>query len=196
MIPRLLLPTRLLLLSGLAALLTFSRAEAQQTAPVSFTEYRNSLEQEAFSLVNQYRKNNKLPLLQWDGNIALVARGHSKDMASGDVDFGHDGFNQRVTQLKTVMIGLKGAGENVLKTDDPDQVAATAVALWLKSPHHLANIRGDFNCSGLGVWRDDQGMIYFTQIFVKLAPQAQATQAAPPPQVVSPFGYLAAPQTR
>ena len=174
-----------------------TKAEAQSATPaVTDVAYRNSVEQEAFSLVNQYRQANKLPPFRWDPAIANVARGHSKEMASGDVDFGHDGFTRRVTELKTKLVGLKGAGENVLRTDDPDQVAAHAVAVWLKSPHHLANIRGDFNCSGLGVWRDDQGMIYFTQIFVKLAPQAQATQAAPPPQVVSPFGYLAAPQTR
>ena len=36
-------------------------------------------------------------------------------MATGDVDFGHDGFGKRVKQLKTVMVGVNGAGENVLK---------------------------------------------------------------------------------
>jgi hypothetical protein len=93
------------------------------------------------------------------------------------------------------MIGLKGAGENVLRTDDPDQVAQRAVAVWLRSPHHLKNIRGDFNYSGLGIWRDDQGTIYFTQIFVKVVPQTPAAQS-PPPGISTPFGLLAAPRTR
>jgi len=156
----------------------------------------NGLEQESFFLVNQYRNENKLPPFQWSDAIAKVARGHSKDMASGDVDFGHDGFGERVTHLKTVMIGLTGAGENVLKTDDPDQIARRAVDLWLKSPHHLKNIRGDFNYSGMGIWKSEDGFIYFTQIFVKTEPEAQAAKATPMPGIMTPFGLLAAPKTR
>jgi len=171
-------------------------ATTQSADAISSAETWHKLEQESFLFVNQYRKANKLPLLQWDDSIAKVARCHSKDMAVGDVDFGHEGFNKRVTELRTTMIGLRGAGENVLKTDDPDQVAQKAVELWLKSPHHLANIRGDFNYSGMGVWVDDQGMIYFTQIFVKTAPVVQAAPVASSPVMVTPLGFLAAPQTR
>jgi len=182
--------------------LCWGQAAAQPTPASSSSvkvtvDDRAALEKETFSLVNQYRAKCKLPPLQWDDGMAKVARGHSRDMAAGDVDFGHAGFGDRVRELKTMMPGLKGAGENVLKTDDPDQVqvAERAVAVWLKSPHHLENIRGDFNYSGLGVWRDDQGMIYFTQIFVKIVPPVQAAQS-PPPGLETPFGLLAAPQTR
>jgi len=192
---------RFLPVLALLTLAAFSRAGAQQPLLPTFedgahADFRNGLEQETFFLVNQYRKSSKLPPLQWDGVIAKVARGHSKDMATGDVDFGHDGFSRRITQLRTVMIGLRGAGENVLRTDNPDQVARTAVDLWLHSPRHLENIRGDYNYSGLGVWVDDKGMIYFTQIFVNIQPQTQETQAAPPPQVVTPLSLLAPPRTR
>ena len=82
----------------------------------------------------------------------------------------------------------------MLKTDDPDQVAQRAVAIWLRSPEHLKNIRGDFNYSGLGIWRDTKGTIYFTQIFVKIVPQMEAAQG--PPGIETPFGLLAAPKTR
>jgi hypothetical protein len=94
------------------------------------------------------------------------------------------------------MTGLCGAGENVLKTDEPGEVARTAVALWLRSPHHLENIRGDYNYSGLGVSQDKAGMVYFTQIFAKVAPQAQQAQATPGVQLATPFGLLAAPRAR
>jgi len=96
------------------------------------------------------------------------------------------------------MTGLRGAGENVFMTDNPDQAARNAVALWLRSPHHLKNIRGDYNYSGLGVWQDKQGAIYFTQIFVKIEPPAQQTQAASTsaPSDITPFGMLATPNTR
>ncbi len=179
---------------------SFSGVAAQQThgsAPaVSGYDYRRGVELEAFSLVNQYRKTGNLPPLAWDGAIAKEARAHSKDMAAGDVDFGHDGFGDRISRLKTVLAGVRGAGENVLMTDNPDQVARNAVALWLRSPHHLRNIRGDYNYSGLGVWQDRKGVIYFTQIFVKIEPPTQDAQAAPPPELVTPFGMMATPGTR
>jgi|GEM_PF-1820371 len=161
------------------------------------TDFRSKLEQETFLLVNQYRKENKLPPFKWSDDIAVVARAHSKDMAMDKVGFGHGGFGDRVKELKSKLPGLNGAGENVLKTDDPDDVAKGAVRVWLHSPHHLANIRGDFNYSGMGVWRDDNGVIYFTQFFVKIVPPvAQPAQVTPPPTVVSPFPYLAEPKTR
>jgi uncharacterized protein YkwD len=192
---------RFFVLTFTLALPAFVQAEGQTaTDPTSAipadSAYRNGVEQATFLLVNQYRKANQMPPLKWDNAIAKVARQHSRDMATGEVDFGHDGFGDRVKTLGTILVGLKGAGENVLETDDPDQVAQHAVALWLKSPHHLANIRGDYNYSGLGIWEDRQGTIYFTQIFIKLAPRAEAVDAQAAPQVVSPYGLLAPVNTR
>jgi uncharacterized protein YkwD len=194
------LATRFLTIVAFLALAAFSRVEAQQTpdstSQTSGPDFRGEVEKETFFLVNQYRKNSELPLLVWDSEIAKVARAHSKDMATGEVDFGHEGFEDRVSRLKTVMNGFRGAGENVLMTSQLDQVAQRAVALWLRSPHHLKNIRGDFNYSGLGVWQDKDGTIYFTQIFMKFAPETEETQAAPPSSIITPFGMLAAPNTR
>jgi uncharacterized protein YkwD len=156
----------------------------------------SSLEVQTFALINQYRRANHLPTLVWDGAIAKVARAHSKDMAVGDVDFGHDGFGSRISHLKSVMQGLQGAGENVLMTDNPDQVARRAVDLWLHSPHHLENIRGNFNHSGLGIWQNEKGEIYFTQIFVKIVPPSEEAEETSQPDVITSFGLLAAPKAR
>jgi uncharacterized protein YkwD len=191
--------TRFLVLAFLA-FAAFSGLEAQQThgsaSSASGADYRNGVELETFSLINHYRETSKLPPLTWDGAIAKAARAHSKDMATGEVDFGHDGFGDRISRLRTVLIGLRGAGENVFMSDSLDQVARNAVTQWLRSPHHLANIRGDYNYSGLGIWQDKQGALYFTQIFVKIKPPVQETQTAPPPELVTPFGMLATPKTR
>jgi len=159
-------------------------------------DYRTQLEKETFSLINDYRKAHDLPVLKWNGDIADVARGHSKDMATGEVGFGHEGFGKRVAVLQKKMVGVNGAGENVFETDSPDQVAQMAVKVWLNSPHHLANIRGDFNYSGIGVWKNEEGGVYFTQVFVKIQPRALPAAVAPEPQVVSPYTYLAPPSTR
>jgi uncharacterized protein YkwD len=174
-------------------------AEAQQTAAAASiateTDYRSGVEKETFALVNAYRKDHDLQPLTWDSVIAQAARSHSKDMATGAVDFGHEGFEDRVSRLKSAMPGLNGAGENVLMTSDLNEVAHKAMTLWLHSAHHLANIRGDYNYSGLGVWQDKDGALYFTQIFVRIRPPAQAPAAAAP-EVMTPFGMLASPRTR
>jgi uncharacterized protein YkwD len=194
------LSARFLTTAAVLVLAFFSRAEAQQThASSSDTrgpDFRAQVEKETFIFVNQYRKESDLPALKWSDAIAREARAHSKDMATGEVDFGHEGFNDRVGHIKDVMSGIWSAGENVLFTSNLDSVARTAVTLWLHSPHHLKNIRGDYNYSGLGVWQDKNGVIYFTQIFVNVKPPEQESAASSQSGVISPFGFLAPPETR
>jgi len=180
---------RFLFIMALVTPLTLATAKDPEA------DSRHGFEQEAFYLINQYRKENKFPPLLWDDGIAKVARFHSRNMAIGKINFGHDGFGDRVSQLKVVMIGLRGAGENVFETNDPDQVAQSAVITWLKSPPHLHNIRGNYNYSGLGAWEDEKGMIYFTQIFVKIQPRAQEAQIIPS-SMEPPLGLLAQPYPR
>jgi uncharacterized protein YkwD len=177
----------------------FSCVKAQTpdgTTTHTGVDFRSEVEQQTFFLVNQYRKSHDMTPFVWSDDIAKVARLNSKDMATGEVDFGHEGFSDRVAKLRTVMTGFRGAGENVLMTSELDDVAKTAGALWLHSPHHLENIRGDFNYSGMGVWQDKDGVIYFTQIFMKFAPLPVQAQAALDSGIITPFGMLAAPNTR
>jgi len=183
-------------------LAAFSGANAQPAQPArapvvetSGPAFRQQVEKETFLLINQYRKENDFPPLVWDDEIAKTARAHSKDMATGG-DFGHDGFSDRISHLRETMPGIGGAGENVLYSSDLDDVARHALQMWLHSPHHLKNIRGDYNHSGLGVWQDKDGTIYFTQIFVKIKPPAQETQVAPPPAETQFTGLFANPETR
>jgi uncharacterized protein YkwD len=100
-------------------------------------------------------------------------------MATGAVDFGHEGFSGRMDRLKKSLGGMAAGGENVFMTDMGGDVAQTAVAVWLKSAPHLHNIRGDYNNSGIGIWEGRDGAIYFTQIFVKLRPLPQEGDALP-----------------
>ncbi len=188
----------LFLILGLVSGLAWTARADDFTAFPASADFRLGVEKETFSLVNQYRAAHDLPPLEWSEAILKEARGHSRDMASGEVDFGHDGFSGRVGRLKEGQTGFRGAGENVLMTDDLQNVARKAVDLWLRSPHHLANIRGDFNYTAVGVWQDKNGTLYFTQIFLKLAAPTPAEEAGnvPPPGVVTPFGMLAPGQAR
>ena len=142
---------------------------AQTFASVDSSDFKSDVEKQTFKLINQYRGRDGLPPLRWNDEIAGIARGHSRDMATGDVKFGHGGFDDRVDQLKGLLAGFEGAGENVLYTTELDEVAERAVQMWLHSPHHLRNIRGDYNFSGIGVWQSKDGALYFTQLFLKTA---------------------------
>jgi uncharacterized protein YkwD len=179
--------TRLLLVFtmafAMAAILSSLPASGEETREADF---RSQVERETFALINQY----------WDSSIAQEARIHSKDMATHEVDFGHDGFRQRVGRLRNVMAGFQGAGENVFMASNPEHIAQRAVTTWLHSPHHLENIRGDYNYSGLGIWQNESGAIYFTQIFIKFEPALQEADKEVAPEMITTFGLIARPRTR
>jgi uncharacterized protein YkwD len=178
---------------ALLALPTFTPAAADPATASPTDNISKLIENQAFALVNDYRKANDLPPLVWNPAVAELAREHSKDMATGAVDFGHEGFSDRISRLKKSLGGLAAGGENVFMTDMGGDVAQTAVAVWLKSAPHLHNIRGDFNNSGIGIWEGSDGAIYFTQIFVKLRPPPEETDAVPDSPAGAPGIFFAAP---
>ena len=135
-----------------------------------------AIESQVFHLINQYRASQSLPLFKWSSMPAHCARQHSLDMARGVVPFGHDGFNQRFTQIKAAIPTMTRMGENVAWNRGFSNPAQAAVNGWLASPGHLANIRGDYNFAGVGVGINSTGAYYFTQIFVKASATALATQ--------------------
>ena len=42
-----------------------------------------------------------------------------------------------------------------------------AVVGWINSPGHHKNIVGDFNLTGIGIAKNNEGKYYFNQIFIK-----------------------------
>lgn len=123
-----------------------------------------ALEQSIFNQINNYRASQGLPALTRNSAIDNPARIHSQNMANGTVPFGHTGFAQRVIATG---ISYKSAGENVASNQGYSDPATVAVQGWLKSPGHLANIRGNYNKTGIGVAKNSQGGIYFTQMFIR-----------------------------
>jgi uncharacterized protein YkwD len=114
--------------------------------------------------VNQHRRSMGLSALRPDSFISSVALGHSRNMLSGKTPFGHDGFNQRIDIIRKHLGPLHVAAENVASGP---MSAREVVDGWLHSPGHRRNIEGDFRLTGIGVVSRADGMIYFTQIFVR-----------------------------
>ncbi|MEH2015316.1 CAP domain-containing protein [Nostoc sp.] len=123
-----------------------------------------TLEQSVFNQINNYRASQGLPALTRNSAIENQARIHSQNMANGTVPFGHTGFSERV---RAIGIPYRAAGENVAYNQGYSDPATIAVQGWLKSPGHLANIKGNYDKTGIGVASNSKGAIYFTQIFLR-----------------------------
>jgi uncharacterized protein YkwD len=122
------------------------------------------ISREILFFVNEFRRSKGLPAFQANSYISSVALGHSRDMLTGKSPFGHDGFRQRIDQISSRLGKLHVAAENVASGP---MDAREVVDGWLHSPGHRRNIMGDFQLTGIGVAEAANGMIYFTQIFVK-----------------------------
>ncbi|PHM08348.1 CAP domain-containing protein [Nostoc sp. 'Peltigera malacea cyanobiont' DB3992] len=123
-----------------------------------------ALEQSIFNQINNYRASQGLPALTRNSAIDNQVRLHSKNMGNGTVSFGHSGFSER---LNATGVSYRSAAENVAYNQGYSDPATKAVQGWLKSPGHLTNIRGNYNLTGIGVAKNSQGAIYFTQIFIR-----------------------------
>lgn len=123
-----------------------------------------SMSEEILRYVNEYRKSKGLKLLKPDSYMSSVALGHSRNMLSGKVPFGHEGFRERVDRIRKKMGPLHLAAENVASGP---MGAREVVDGWLHSPGHRRNIEGDFKFTGIGLAYGKRGMVYFTQIFAR-----------------------------
>lgn len=112
--------------------------------------------------VNEYRQTKGLAPLQMNTVISAVAEGHSKAMADKKTPFGHEGFESRVKAIREQLGLIRSSAENVAYGN---LTASQVVNGWIKSPGHRKNIEGRFSLTGIGVSKDRNGTIYFTQIF-------------------------------
>jgi uncharacterized protein YkwD len=126
----------------------------------------SEVEQKVFQLVNEHRVSIGFDELTWNELIAEQCREHSKNMSAGTVEIGHSGFDDRVKSLLE-NIPFSIAGENVAFVSGYTNPAVLAVDEWLGSSEHRVNIESDFNLSGVGVIRNNNGDYYVTQIFVR-----------------------------
>ena len=125
----------------------------------------NGMENDILSEVNAYRRKiGKQSLTMMDA-ASTQAEIHSRNMAQRKTAFGHDGFESRITNIRKQTTGtINSAAENVAFGE---LTAEKVVDGWLHSPGHKKNIEGDYNFTGIGVSKDKDGRIYYTQIFLR-----------------------------
>ncbi len=123
------------------------------------------LEKEVFNKINSYRLKKGLNELKYLDAAAVEAYKHSKRMANRSVPFGHSGFNTRFNRIKKKYPAMMGYAENVAYgAQDAEEV----VDMWLHSSGHKKNIRGNYTHTGVGIARNRRGVLYYTQIFVRI----------------------------
>ncbi len=117
---------------------------------------------EILGLINAHRASIGKPALQKSQVIWDQANAHSRNMASGAVPFGHDGFSARIAAIRAAL-GSGGSGaENVAMGYTS---AAAVVSGWLSSSGHRANIESSATRTGVSAVRSGSGAWYYTQIF-------------------------------
>lgn len=127
------------------------------------------VERRVFELINEKRTEAGLQALVWNENIARVARLHSESMAANDF-FSHEGADGKLVGSRADAAGIKHwrkIGENIAYNRGYADPSVCAAEKWMLSPGHRANIlTGDWKESGIGVAVTEQGVFYFTQIFI------------------------------
>jgi uncharacterized protein YkwD len=125
---------------------------------------KEDLAEDVLKYTNQFRKSKGLPVLEMMNDLNAIARKHSQDMASGRRSFGHGGFKERESKMKKLIKTYHSSAENVAYGATN---AKEALAIWKNSSGHRKNILGNYKYTGIGTARNRQGIIYYTQIFVR-----------------------------
>lgn len=133
------------------------------------------------SFVNSRRSGAGLAPVGSSGALASVARAHSQSMAARNV-LGHS--NNLRSAVSEVLPAWQAVAENVGVGDS----VANVNAQFMASATHRANILGNFNLAGVGAVTGDDGRVWVTQVFARVA-SSTATRTA----TVTPTTVRAAP---
>ncbi len=127
-----------------------------------------SIEKRVFEVINDHRKSIGVSELEWSDDIMLPVREHSQNMASGKIELSHDGFQDRVSVIKSKIEDYNGGAENLAWNYSSDP-AKQALTWWLTSPGHKASLENDFyDMTGVGVDRAVDGKYFITQFFINI----------------------------
>ena len=124
-------------------------------------------EAKLLDLTNQERKKKELPPLRTSPRLFQIARAHSANMAKQEK-------MEHILDGKTPFDRMKEAGYPFVKGAEniaackPAITMAQIVEAWMESKQHKENILNtEFTEIGLGLARDKDGQIYYTQVFAR-----------------------------
>jgi uncharacterized protein YkwD len=148
------------------------------TAPVGAETPEQQIAADLFERANDERRERGLDPLDWNEDLAQLAREWSEEMSiTGEIQ--HRDIDVDLIQD---IDGLTGLGENLFTSTAPVP-AGRAHEGWMRSPGHRANLLSpDWDLLGIGVVCADDGGMYATQNFGRTAMEAPEAAQDPPPE--------------
>lgn len=136
------------------------------------TARRKGINVEILDFTNRYREENKLPPLQWHGNLAEIAQMHATAVADNRVPFSHIGARERFACCNTRCINV---AENLARSEGyiREDLPGAVVTGWCESEGHRRNLLGPFDVCGIGCAASDHGTIFITQLLALLDGQSR-----------------------
>lgn len=117
-------------------------------------------------LVNDHRALMGLKALVYEPIIEEIALTHSKAMGLRTRPFGHTGFSYRCRRIRSRLEDGNLCGEVVAYGQ---QSPMDVYRAWMNSPGHRKKLEDPrYTHTGLGVYEDKDGRIYWTQMFIEL----------------------------
>lgn len=157
----------LLYLTLFAAALTLTALTGcptnREKGSVPLPEELTPMEGNVFNQINEYRVSKDLSPLTVNFRLVEQARIHSRNMGEGKVPFGHQGFAERINATG---ISFQASAENVAYNMGYKDPVTTVVKGWIHSEGHRRNIEGDFDLTGVGIFKTPEGKYYYTQLFL------------------------------
>ena len=127
----------------------------------TFTVNQNYLQ-----LLNDHRIGLGLRPVTYNSIVEEISKSHSKGMALHTRTFGHMGFSLRCRRLKNRLGKIRKCGEIVSMGQKTVRDVFNA---WLNSPKHRSEIeQASYTHTGLGIYEDESGVTYWTQMFIEL----------------------------
>lgn len=106
-----------------------------------------------------------LSALTYSALIEEEAVKHSKAMALRLRSFGHFGFSLRCQKIQSRLGSIKLCGEVVAMGHKSSRSAMNS---WLESTFHRRELESeDYTHTAIGIYSSQNGVIYWTQIFVE-----------------------------
>ena len=134
---------------------------------VSNLSAQSNEEFDIFELVNKERTRSRLSYLEWDDDLARVARNFSRQMARENF-FSHSDSHGRTVMQRAEDERWSKIGENLFMCAGIDDFAAFSVRGWMRSQTHRQNILDrEWTDTGVGVYRTRDDRVYVTQVFVR-----------------------------
>ena len=120
------------------------------------------IEEEVLNLINNYRQEQGLNSLYYNGTVKAVAFTHTDYMIEEN-DVSHHNFYVRKQNLQ-VSENAQVVSENVAFGYTS---AESLVNAWINSPSHKQNLEGDYTHFDISAEQNQEGDWFYTNIFIK-----------------------------